>query len=94
LITKTANKRPCWNAAAAGGMPGVDGGAARAWLRALEATAPIAQAPRRTFPLVIEELAAKFGDAPALSVHRIFVDPHEIAKGHGESRVTAKAHHL
>jgi len=45
---------------------GADGGASKAWLRALEATAPIAQAPLRTFPVVIEELAERFGDAPAL----------------------------
>src|SRR5215472_13676268 len=38
----------------------------RAWLRALELTAPIAKAPRRTFPTVVEELAKKFGDSPAL----------------------------
>jgi len=43
-----------------------ESGAAAAWLRALEATAPIAQAPLRTFPAVIEELAERFGDAPAL----------------------------
>ena len=40
--------------------------ASRAWLRALELTAPIAKAPRRTFPAVIEELAETFGDTPAL----------------------------
>jgi fatty-acyl-CoA synthase len=39
---------------------------ARPWLRALELTAPIAQAPWRTFPSLIEELAERFGDAPAL----------------------------
>jgi fatty-acyl-CoA synthase len=36
------------------------------WLRALELTAPIARKPARTFPIVIEELAHRFGDAPAL----------------------------
>jgi fatty-acyl-CoA synthase len=41
-------------------------GVARAWLRALELTTPIAKAPWRTFPAVIEELAEKFGNAPAL----------------------------
>jgi acyl-CoA synthetase (AMP-forming)/AMP-acid ligase II len=41
-------------------------GASQAWLRALELTTPIANAPRRTFPAVIAELAEKFGDAPAL----------------------------
>jgi fatty-acyl-CoA synthase len=38
----------------------------RAWSRALELTAPIAQRPDRILPTVIEELAAKCGDAPAL----------------------------
>jgi fatty-acyl-CoA synthase len=40
--------------------------AAKAWLRALELTAPIAHNPSRTFPVVVEELAQRFGDAPAL----------------------------
>ena len=40
--------------------------ASREWLRALELTAPIASHPLRTFPVVIEELADTFGEAPAL----------------------------
>jgi fatty-acyl-CoA synthase len=40
--------------------------APKAWLRALEMTAKIEEAPARTFPAVIEELGARFGDAPAL----------------------------
>jgi fatty-acyl-CoA synthase len=40
--------------------------AAKAWLRALELTAPIAHNPTRTLPVVVEELAERFGDAPAL----------------------------
>ena len=40
--------------------------ATKAWLRALELTAPIARNPTRTFPVVVEELAARFGNAPAL----------------------------
>jgi fatty-acyl-CoA synthase len=40
--------------------------AAKAWLRALEATAPIAAQPRRILPTVIEELADAHGEAPAL----------------------------
>ena len=40
--------------------------ASRAWLRALELTSPIGKASQRTFPTVIEELAEKFGGAPAL----------------------------
>ena len=41
-------------------------GALRDWVRALEATAPIAANPRRILPCVIEELAETHGDAPAL----------------------------
>ena len=40
--------------------------AAKAWLRALELTAPIANNPDRIFSTVIEELADTFRDAPAL----------------------------
>jgi fatty-acyl-CoA synthase len=40
--------------------------AAKAWLRALSATAPIAAHPRRTLPVVIDELAEHYGAAPAL----------------------------
>src|SRR5881296_2338619 len=40
--------------------------AAKAWLRALELTAPIANNPHRIFSTVIDELAEKFGEAPAL----------------------------
>ncbi len=39
---------------------------AKAWLRALELTAPIARNPSRIFPTVIEELAQTHGEAPAL----------------------------
>lgn len=40
--------------------------ASKAWLRALEMTAKIDAAPDRIFPVVIEELGVRFGDAPAL----------------------------
>ncbi len=40
--------------------------ALRDWMRALEATAPIAANPQRILPRVIEELAQTRGDAPAL----------------------------
>ncbi len=40
--------------------------ASKAWLRALELTARIDREPQRTLPKVIDELAARFGDAPAL----------------------------
>ena len=39
---------------------------AKAWVRALERTAPIARNPQRILPAVIEELAGQFGDSPAL----------------------------
>ena len=40
--------------------------ALRDWVRALEATAPIARQPQRLLPTVIEEIAQVRGDAPAL----------------------------
>jgi len=40
--------------------------AAASWRRALELTAPIAQNPSVTLPVVIEQLAATYGAAPAL----------------------------
>jgi len=42
------------------------GSPAKAWLRAIELTAPIARNRNRIFSTVIEELAARLGDAPAL----------------------------
>jgi len=39
---------------------------AKAWLRALELTAPIANNPSRILPTVIEEVAEQFAEAPAL----------------------------
>ena len=38
----------------------------KAWLRALELTAPIARNRDRILSTVIEELAAQLGDTPAL----------------------------
>ncbi len=52
----------------AGGVPVGDaqqGFGTAAWIRALKATAGIAKAPARTFPVVMDELAARFADAPA-----------------------------
>src|SRR5262245_35923865 len=40
--------------------------ATKAWLRALEMTASIGRQPARTLPVIIDELARQFGDAPAL----------------------------
>src|SRR5204862_4807272 len=39
---------------------------AKAWLRALERTAPIAAHPHRVLPTVIEDLGTRFGETPAL----------------------------
>jgi fatty-acyl-CoA synthase len=39
---------------------------AKAWLRALELTAPITRNPDRTLPVVVEDLAKRLGTAPAL----------------------------
>jgi fatty-acyl-CoA synthase len=44
--------------------------AAQAWLRALEMTAPIGDNPTRILPVVVQELADKFQDAPALISER------------------------
>ncbi len=49
---------------------GSNGSAAKAWLRALELTAPIARTPDRVLSTVIEELAAQWGDAPSLLSER------------------------
>ncbi len=43
---------------------------AQSWARALELTAPIARHPDRIFPKIIEEHAARFGEAPALLSER------------------------
>jgi fatty-acyl-CoA synthase len=39
---------------------------AKGWLRALELTKPIAAQPRRTLPVIVDELAERYGEAPAL----------------------------
>jgi fatty-acyl-CoA synthase len=54
--------------------------AAKAWLRALAATAPIASHPARTLPALIEELADTFGDAPALISDRECLTYRELAE--------------
>src|SRR6266545_6669320 len=46
--------------------PSANHSPAKAWLRALEMTAPIAAHPTRTLPSIIDDLADRFGDAPAL----------------------------
>ncbi len=47
-------------------LTNTNGSAAKAWLRALELTAPISRNRDRVMSTVIEELAAKSGDLPAL----------------------------
>jgi fatty-acyl-CoA synthase len=47
-----------------------DASASKAWLRALEMTAKIENAPTRILPAVIQELGARFGEAPALIAPR------------------------
>ncbi len=49
--------------------PALNRSSAKAWLRALELTARIPQNPYRTFPVLIQELGQRFGDAPALLSH-------------------------
>src|SRR5580700_6053557 len=44
--------------------------AAKAWVRALELTTPIARHPERLLPTVIEERSQQLGDAPALVSER------------------------
>ena len=51
---------------AAAQRPHAENPASKAWLRALEMTAKIDAAPSRIFPVVIEELGARFGDTAAL----------------------------
>ncbi|HVW75737.1 MAG TPA: long-chain-acyl-CoA synthetase [Rhizomicrobium sp.] len=43
-----------------------DVSASKTWLRALELTSKIEDAPHRIFPIVVEELGAHFGASPAL----------------------------
>src|SRR5262249_1624323 len=43
---------------------------AKAWLRALEMTAPIAANPDRTLPAMLDALAGRHGEAPALISER------------------------
>jgi fatty-acyl-CoA synthase len=43
-----------------------DNSASKAWLRALEGTSRIEDVATRIFPVVVEELGARFGEAPAL----------------------------
>jgi fatty-acyl-CoA synthase len=57
-----------------------NGSAAKAWLRALELTAPIPRNRDRVMSTVIEELAARSGDAPALLSDRECLTYRELAE--------------
>jgi len=52
----------------------------RGALRALRMTTPIAKNPTRVFPIVVEELAEKFGDAPALLSAREHLSYRELSE--------------
>ncbi len=52
----------------------------RGALRALRMTTPIAKHPTRVFPIVVEELAEKFGDAPALLSAREHLSYRELSE--------------
>ena len=47
-------------------LPADRGGALKAWVRALEASAPAQRDPTLILPAVVDGLAERFGDAPAL----------------------------
>jgi fatty-acyl-CoA synthase len=66
MIVRPAPDTKLSDMTASGGKAPDARGASRAWLRALELTAPITRAPGRTFPVVVQEFAERFGDAPAL----------------------------
>ncbi|MGC1588258.1 MAG: AMP-binding protein, partial [Rhodomicrobium sp.] len=51
-----------------------------AWIRALQRTAPLPKHPERTFPVVIEELAAQFGERVALISHRESFTYYDLSK--------------
>jgi fatty-acyl-CoA synthase len=58
----------------------VDGSAANSWLRALELTATIPRNRDRTMSMVIEEVAARSGNAPALLSDRECLTYRELAE--------------
>src|SRR5262245_64888803 len=51
----------------------------RGALRGLRATTPIARNPSRVFPALIEDLAERYGDAPALISDHERMSYHELA---------------
>ena len=61
-----AAESPSAPSAAAGPRTARPSSPSRDWIRALEATARFADDPERTFPVVVGELGARFGDKAAL----------------------------
>jgi fatty-acyl-CoA synthase len=59
--------------------PASKASSAQAWLRALELTAPIARQKDRVLPTVIDELAARLPDAPALLSDRESFTYHQLS---------------
>ena len=59
---------------------GIGTASAQAWLRALQATAPIAGQPTRILPTVIDEVAERQGGAPALLSTRECLSYRELAE--------------
>jgi fatty-acyl-CoA synthase len=57
-----------------------DSSVAKAWLRGLELTAPISKNRDRILPTVIEELAERYGDTPALLSDRECLTYRELAE--------------
>ena len=57
-----------------------DAACLRGALRTLKATTPIAKDPTRVFPAVVEDLAEKYGDAPALISERERLSYRELAE--------------
>jgi fatty-acyl-CoA synthase len=70
------------------------GSANGAWLRALELTAPIPNHRERVLPVVIEEMAARMGDAPALLSDRESLTYRELAARANQYARWALAHGL
>src|ERR1051326_5619783 len=63
-------------------------------LRTLKMTTPIPKNPNRVFPDVIEDLAAKFGDAPALPSDRERLSYRQLAERANRYARWALAHGL
>src|ERR1700761_8031880 len=67
---------------------------ARSWVRALELTAPIAKHPERLLSSVIEDLAERLGEAPALVSDRECMSYHALAARANQCTRWALRHRL